>query len=74
MTQVGFAEYGSWGDLEKLVNVLLMREMRHRALRLSWPLLYHHTVTGALVLLPSPPRIAPLQLRPVEQYQGQVAA
>ena len=67
---VGFAECGSWGDLKKLVNVLLMR---HRVLRLSWPLLYHHTVTGALVLLPSPPRIAPSQLRLVGRYQVQVA-
>ena len=52
------------------MNVLLMR---HRVLRLSWPLLYHHTVTGALVLLPSPSGIAPSQLRLVEQSQVQVA-
>ena len=58
------------GNLKKLVNVLLMR---HRVLRLSWPLLYHHTVTGAPVLLPSPPRIAPSQLRLVEQHEVQVA-
>ena len=70
MTQVGFAECGSWGNLKKLVNVLLMR---HRVLRFSWPLLYHHTVTWAPVLLPSPPRIAPSQLRLVEQHEVQVA-
>ena len=32
----------------------------------SGPHLHYHTVTGALVLSPSPPRIAPSQLRLVE--------
>ena len=34
--------------------------------RLTWPDLHYHTVTGALVLSPSPPRIAPSQLRLVD--------
>ena len=29
----------------------------------AWPDLHYQTVTGALVLLPSPPRIPPAQLR-----------
>ena len=33
---------------------------------LTWPDLHYHTVTGALVLSPSPPRIAPSQLRLVD--------
>ena len=33
----------------------------------AWPDLHYRTVTGALVLSPSPPRIAPSQLRLVEQ-------
>ena len=32
----------------------------------AWPDLNYHTVTGALVLLPSPPRIPPAQLRLLE--------
>ena len=32
----------------------------------AWPDLHYHTVTGALVLSPSPPRTAPSQLRLVE--------
>ncbi len=32
----------------------------------AWPDLHYHTVTGALVLSPSSPRIAPSQLRRVE--------
>ena len=32
----------------------------------AWPDLHYHTGTGALVLSPSPPRIAPSQLRLVE--------
>ena len=32
----------------------------------AWPDLHYHTVTGALVLSPSPPRIAPSQLRLVD--------
>ena len=32
----------------------------------AWPDLHYHTVTGALVLSPSPPRIAPSQLRRAE--------
>ena len=32
----------------------------------AWPDLHYHTVTGAFVLSPSPPRIAPSQLRRVE--------
>ena len=32
----------------------------------AWPDLHYQTVKGALLLLPSPPRIAPLQLRLVE--------
>ena len=30
-----------------------------RPLRLTWPTLHYQTVKGALLLLPSPPRIAP---------------
>ena len=33
----------------------------------AWPDLHYQTVKGALLLLPSPPRIAPSQLRPVEE-------
>ena len=32
----------------------------------AWPDLHYHTVTGALVLSPLPPRIAPSQLHRVE--------
>ena len=32
----------------------------------AWPDLHYHTVTGALVPSPSPPRIAPSQLRLVD--------
>ncbi len=43
---------------------------RARRMRLhprhDWPDLHYHTVTGALVLSPSPPRIAPSQLRLVD--------
>ena len=34
--------------------------------RLTWPDLHYHTVKGALVLSPSPPSIAPSQLRLVD--------
>ena len=36
------------------------------AARAAWPDLHYHTVTGALVLSPSPPLIAPSQLRRAE--------
>ena len=32
----------------------------------AWPDLHYHTATGALVLSPSPPLIAPSQLRRAE--------
>ena len=35
-------------------------------IKTAWPNLHYHTVTGALVLSPSQPRIAPSQLRLVE--------
>ena len=34
--------------------------------RLTWPDLHYSTAKGALILSPSPPRIAPSQLRLVE--------
>ena len=37
-----------------------------RRQEVAWPDLHYHTVTGALVLSPSPPRIAPSQLRLVD--------
>ena len=36
------------------------KRVRHRE---TWPDLHYQTVTGALLLSPSPPRIAPSQLR-----------
>ena len=41
-----------------------LRELKK--IKNAWPDLHYHTVTGALVLSPSPPRIAPSQLRLVE--------
>ena len=41
-----------------------LRELKK--IKEAWPDLHYHTVTGALVLSPSPPRIAPSQLRLVE--------
>ena len=41
-----------------------LRELKK--IKRAWPDLHYHTVTGALVLSPSPPRIAPSQLRLVE--------
>ena len=41
-----------------------LRELQK--IKQAWPNLHYHTVTGALVLSPSPPRIAPSQLRLVE--------
>ena len=41
-----------------------LRELQK--IKMPWPDLHYQTVKGALVLLPSPPRIAPSQLRLVE--------
>ena len=41
-----------------------LRELRK--IQTAWPDLHCRTVTGALVVSPSPPRIAPSQLRLVE--------
>ena len=41
-----------------------LRELKK--IKNAWPDLHYHTVTGALVLLPSAPRIPPSQLRLVE--------
>ena len=41
-----------------------LRELKK--IKRAWPDLNYHTVTGALVLLPSPPRIPPAQLRLLE--------
>ena len=41
-----------------------LRELQK--IKRSWPDLHYRTVTGALLLSPSPPRIAPSQLRLVE--------
>ena len=41
-----------------------LRELKK--IKSAWPDLHYHTVTGALVLSPSPPRIAQSQLRLVE--------
>ena len=41
-----------------------LRELKK--IKMAWPDLHYRTVTGALLLSPSPPRIAPSQLRLVE--------
>ena len=41
-----------------------LRELKK--IKKAWPDLHYRTVTGALLLSPSPPRIAPSQLRLVE--------
>ena len=45
------------GDGPRRVTIVIKR---------SWPDLHYHTVTGALLLSPSPPRIPPAQLSLVE--------
>ena len=56
-------------DPAKSNDKFIVRDFRADCLRelqkikRSWPDLHYHTVTGALVLSPSPPRIAPSQLR-----------
>ena len=41
-----------------------LRELKK--IKMAWPDLHYRTATGALLLLPSPPRIPPSQLRLVE--------
>ena len=42
-----------------------LRELKK--IKRAWPNLHYHTVTGALVVSPSPPRIAPAQLRLINE-------
>ena len=54
------------GD-KNIVNSFRTKCLRELTkIKVAWPDLHYQTVTGALVLLPSPPRIAPSQLRLVE--------
>ena len=39
----------------------VLRELKK--IKTAWPDLHYHTVTGGLVISPSPPRIPPAQLR-----------
>ena len=44
-----------------------LRELQK--IKRAWPDLYYQTVKGALLLSPSPPRIAPSQLRLVDAWE-----
>ena len=62
-----YQQFGA--DAEKEGNKSKVNHFRANCLRelkkinRAWPDLHYQTVTGALVLLPSPPRIPPAQLR-----------
>ena len=49
----------------KSFRVVCLRELKQ--IKRAWPNLNHATVTGALMLLPSPPRIPPAQLRLISE-------
>ena len=59
-------------DPAKATDKFTVRDFRADCLRElkkikdAWPDLHYHTVTGALVLSPSPPLIVPSQLRRAE--------
>ena len=65
-----FRQFGV--DPAKATDKFTVRDFRADCLRElkkikdAWPDLHYHTVTGALVLSPSPPLIAPSQLRRAE--------
>ena len=57
------AKAGKRGSVSRFRGEVL-RELKK--IKTAWPDLHYHTVTGGLVISPSPPRIPPAQLRLIE--------
>ena len=58
------AKAGKRGSVSRFRGEIL-RELKK--IKIVWPDLHYHTVTGGLVISPSPPRIPPAQLRLIEK-------